>query len=262
MTDSSQPVIIITKSGHKFAPKLFWDVIAPSSFIIFKAQKGDVAALGDKVFILAKFPDTSDGKPMSQPDPGDLSPKCMPFVELTVENVDGETGAVRDNYMVSASPHISQVESDFKVRFQDQADLYTSTGAYNKPWVFAFTINAGMKSASVLVQSLTVPAACNYNSTKFLNERNAFPPISTIPSGVQIDTVLPAVSSYSTTTAAGNYTSGVGVSHLVKHSMQSAMFAPGIFQAYCAVKYRVHTRRLEWIIQPFHPRNTSLLRSL
>lgn len=209
MTDPSQPVVTITKSGHKFAPKLFWDVIAPTSFIIFKAQKGDVAALGDKVFVLAKFPDTSAGLPMSQPDPGDLSPNCVPVVELTVENVDSDTGAVRETFTVSASPRISQVESDFKVRFQDQADLYTSTGAYNKPWVFAFTINAGMKSASILVQSLTVPEACNYNGTKFLNERYAFPPTATVPAGVQIDTVLPAVSSYSTTSAAGNYTSGV-----------------------------------------------------
>ena len=211
MTDPSQPVITITKSSHKFAPKRFWDVIAPSSFVIFKAQKGDVAALGDKMFILAVFPESRTGAPMSQPDPGSLSESCIPSVELTIENIDSETSQLRETFTVPASPIVSQVESSYKVRFQDQADLYTSTGAYNKPWVFAFNINAGMKSASVIVQSLTVPTACNYNKTKFLNELYPYPPTATVPSGVQIDTVLPAVSSYSTTASAGNYTSGVRV---------------------------------------------------
>ena len=72
MTDPSQPVVKIVKTGHKFAPKRFWDVIAPAYFVIFQAQVGSVLALGDKMFILAVFPETIIGAPMSQPDPGSL----------------------------------------------------------------------------------------------------------------------------------------------------------------------------------------------
>lgn len=77
MTDTSQPTVIIAKTGHKFAPRRLWDVIAPKSFVIFKARSGDVAALGDKMFILAVFPETRTGAPMSQPDPGTLG-NCAP----------------------------------------------------------------------------------------------------------------------------------------------------------------------------------------
>ncbi len=154
MTDPSQPTVIVTKTGHKFAPRRFWDVMAPKSFVIFKAQSGDVAALGDKMFVLAVFPESRTGAPMSQPDPGMLI-NCTPTVELSVENLDSQSGSVRATYTVTAAPYISQLESSYRVRFQDQGDLYTSTGAYNKPWVFVFNIDGGMRSASVIVQSMT-----------------------------------------------------------------------------------------------------------
>ena len=208
MTDPSQSLVVITKTGHKFAPRRFWDVIAPKSFVIFKARAGDVAALGDKMFILAVFPEARDGAPMSQPDPGALG-SCTPSIVVSVENVDSQSGQVRATYTITAAPFVDQVENSFRVRFRDQADLYTSTGAYQKPWVFPLTIQAMMKSAAVIVQSMFVPESCNYRETKFLNSDLPYPPTSTSPVGVQIDTVLPAVSSYSTTAAAGNYTSGV-----------------------------------------------------
>ena len=208
LTDPSQPVIIINKSGHKFAPKRFWDVIAPASFVIFKAQKGDIASIGDKMFILAVFPETRSGAPMSQLDPGAISTSCQPSVSLAIENIDSQSGLLAQTYNVPASPFIASVESSYRVRFQDQPDLYTSTGAYSKPWIFAFNINAGMKSASVIVQSLTVPTACNYNATRFLNESLAYSPAATVPSGVQIATIPPVVVSYKTSVAAGSYTTG------------------------------------------------------
>ena len=208
MTDPSQPVIKIVKTGHKFAPRRFWDVIAPKSFVIFKAQAGSVAALGDKMFILAVFPETRTGAPMSQPDPGSLD-SCQPVVELTIENTDSQTGQISETFTVAASSYVSQVEASYRVRFKDQADLYTSTGVYNKPWVFAFNIAAGMKSAPVIVQTMTIPKSCNSNTSTFLNTAYDYPPTATVPNGVQIDTVLPAVVSYSTTAAAGNYTTGV-----------------------------------------------------
>ena len=210
MTDPSQPSVIITKSGHKFAPRRFWDVIAPKSFVIFKARSGDVAALGDKMFILAVFPESRTGVPMSQPDPGAIG-NCTPSLAVAIENINSQTGQLRETYKVTAAQYISPLESSFRVRFQDQADLYTSTGAYNKPWVFALNIVAGMKSAAVVVQSMVVPTGCNFGSTTFLNSELSYPPTATSPVGVQIDTVLPAVSSYSTTASAGNYTSGVRV---------------------------------------------------
>lgn len=217
MTDTSQPTVIIAKTGHKFAPRRLWDVIAPKSFVIFKARSGDVAALGDKMFILAVFPETRTGAPMSQPDPGTLG-NCAPQIAVAVENLDSQSGNVRATYTATASPYISQVESSFRVRFQDQADLYTSTGAYNKPWVFVVNINAGMKSASVIVQSMTIPTSCNYNATTFINTGHSYPPAATYPSGVQIDSVPPVVLSYKTSAAAGSYTTGARIEIIVRFS--------------------------------------------
>ena len=212
MTDPSQPVVKIVKTGHKFAPKRFWDVIAPAYFVIFQAQVGSVLALGDKMFILAVFPETIIGAPMSQPDPGSLG-NCQPVVELTIENVDSQTGQLSEAFIVRASPFVSQVEDSYRVRFKDQANLYTSTGVYNKPWVFTLDIAAGMKSASVIVGSMTIPSGCNSNTSTFINSEFDYPPTATVPNGVLIDTVLPAVVSYSSTSPAGNYTSGVSTAH-------------------------------------------------
>ena len=213
MTDPSQPAFTITKSGNKLAPRVFWNVIAPVSFVIFKAQRGDIVSIGDKMFILAAFPESSAGAPMSQPDPGALSASCVPVATLAIEN--GAGGQVSQSYNVLASPYTSQVESSYRVRFQDQAELYTSTGAYNKPWVFAFNINAGMKSASVLVRSLMIPAACNYNATTFVNGGLSYLPTATIPAGVQIKTIPPVVVSYTTSVPAGSYTAGAYIDIVV-----------------------------------------------
>jgi hypothetical protein len=127
---------------------------------------------------------------------------------------------------VTASPSISQLESSFGVRFRDQADLYTSTGAYNKPWVFAFNIIAGMKSASVNVQSMTIPTACNYNTTEFINTLAgySYPPTATSPVGVQVDSVPPVVVSYKTFVPAGSYTTGTFIDIVVTMS-QGVVFS-------------------------------------
>ena len=213
MTDPSQPVVTITQSGYKLAPRVFWNVIAPVSFVIFKAEKGDIVSIGDKVFILAVFPESSAGVPMSQPDPGTLSASCLPVATLAIEN--GAGGQVSQSFTLQASPYTGQVESSFRVRFQDQAELYTSTGAYNKPWVFVLNVNAGMKSASVLVRSLMIPAACNYNSANFVNGGLSYLPTATIPAGVQIQTVPPVVVSYTTSVPAGSYTAGAYIDIVV-----------------------------------------------
>ena len=225
MTDPSQPVIIINKSGHKFAPKRFWDVIAPASFVIFKAQKGDIASIGDKMFILAVFPETRSGAPMSQPDPGAISSSCHPSVSLAIENIGNQSGQLAQTYNVPASPFIASVESSYRVRFQDQPDLYTSTGAYSKPWVFAFNVSAEMKSAALYVQSITIPAACNYNAVPFINSGYVYYPSSTLPAGVQIDSAAPAVLSYKTSASAGSYTTGARIEIIVRFS-RDVVFSP------------------------------------
>ena len=216
MTDPAQPMITIAKTGHKLAPSSFWDTIAPKSFVIFKAQAGDILTIGDKMFILAVFPESSTGAPMSQPDPGALG-NCQPTVALAIENsaVQGQSEQVSETYTVTASPYISQVEASYRVRFEDQAELYTSSGAYNKPWVFVLNVRSGMKSASVTVQSMTAPSGCNFNSTSFVNSAFGYPPTATMPTGVQIKTVLPAVVSYKTSVPAGNYTTGAFIDIVV-----------------------------------------------
>ena len=240
MTDPAQPVITIARTGHKLAPNSFWDTITPKSFIIFKAQAGDILTIGDKMFILAVFPESSTGAPMSQPDPGSLG-SCQPIVALAIESsaVQGQSGQVSEAYTVTASPYISQVEASYRVRFEDQPELYTSNGAYNKPWVFVLNVRSGMRSASVTVQSMTVSSGCNYNSTSFMNAPFGYPPTATKPTGVQIKTVPPAVVSYKTSVPAGNYstgafidivvtfTEGVVFSQLPDPSSQSSIIAAG-----------------------------------
>ena len=70
-----------------------------------------------------------------------------------------------------------------------------------------------MKSASVIVGSMTIPSGCNSNTSTFINSEFDYPPTATVPNGVLIDTVLPAVVSYSSTSPAGNYTSGVSTAN-------------------------------------------------
>ena len=76
------------------------------------------------MFILAVFPESSTGAPMSQPDPGALG-NCQPTVALAIENsaVQGQSEQVSETYTVTASPYISQVEASYRVRFEDQAEL-------------------------------------------------------------------------------------------------------------------------------------------
>ena len=242
MSDPSQPVIKVVKTGHKFAPKRFWDVIAPLYFVIFQAQVGSVLALGDKMFILAVFPETISGAPMSQPDPGSLG-DCKPELELTIENIDSQIGSLSETYIVRASPFASQVEDSYRVRFKDQANLYTSTGIYNKPWVFALDITAGMKSASVIVGSVMIPSGCNSNTSTFINSAYDYPPTATVPNGVLIDTVLPAVVSYSSTSPAGNYTSGV--SHA--NALRIFLVDDRLISKYVSKVQRVSSERLEML---------------
>ena len=217
MTDPVQPVITIFKTGHKLAPKMFWDTMAPNYFVISKARAGDVGGLGDKMFILAVFPESSTGAPMSQPDPGSLG-SCQPTVALAIKNVNSQTGQLSGTVTVAASPYYSQVETSYRVRFEEQAELYTSSGAYNKPWVFAINITAGMESTSVYVQSMTVPSGCNYNTTTFFNSAQTFLSSATTPSGVQIDTKPPVVLSYKSSALAGSYTSGARIEIIVRFS--------------------------------------------
>ena len=217
MTDPAQPVITIARTGHKLAPNSFWDTITPKSFIIFKAQAGDILTIGDKMFILAVFPESSTGAPMSQPDPGSLG-SCQPTVALAIKNVNSQTGQLSGTVTVAASPYYSQVETSYRVRFEEQAELYTSSGAYNKPWVFAINITAGMESTSVYVQSMTVPSGCNYNTTTFFNSAQTFLSSATTPSGVQIDTKPPVVLSYKSSALAGSYTSGARIEIIVRFS--------------------------------------------
>ena len=217
MTDPVQPVITIFKTGHKLAPKMFWDTMAPNYFVISKARAGDVGGLGDKMFILAVFPESSTGAPMSQPDPGSLG-SCQPTVALAIQNANSQTGQLSGTVTVAASPYYSQVETSYRVRFEEQAELYTSSGAYNKPWVFAINITAGMESTSVYVQSMTVPSGCNYNTTTFFNSAQTFLSSATTPSGVQIDTKPPVVLSYKSSALAGSYTSGARIEIIVRFS--------------------------------------------
>ena len=219
MTDPSQPLITIVKTGHKLAPQRFWDAIAPKSFIIFGARSGDVAGLGDQLFVLAVFPESGAGAPMSQPDPGSLG-ACQPTLALAVDNLDSKTGQQRSSYTVPASPYASQVEASYRVRFQDQAELYTSSGAYSKPWVFALNITAGMMSTLVYVQSMTIPSGCNYNTTTFVNTAQTYLPSATVPPGVQIDTLPPVVLSYKTSALSGSYTSGARIEIIVRFSRE------------------------------------------
>ena len=219
MTDPVQPVITIAKTGHKLAPKMFWDTMAPSHFVVFKAQAGDVGGLGDKMFILAVFPETSTGAPMSQPDPGALG-SCKPTLALAIQNVNSQTGQLSGTVTVAASPYYSQVEASYQVRFEEQAELYTSSGAYNKPWVFTLNVTAGMESTSVYVQSMTIPSGCNYNTTTFFNSAQTFLSSATIPTGVQIDTIPPLVLSYKTSALAGSYTAGARIEIIVRFSRE------------------------------------------
>ena len=219
MTDPAQPVITIARTGHKLAPNSFWDTITPKSFIIFKAQAGDILTIGDKMFILAVFPESSTGAPMSQPDPGSLG-SCQPTVALAIQNANSQTGQLSGTVAVAASPYYSQVETTYRVRFEEQAELYTSSGAYNKPWVFALNVTAGMESTSVYVQSMTIPSGCNYNTTTFFNSAQTFLSSATIPTGVQIDTIPPLVLSYKTSALAGSYTAGARIEIIVRFSRE------------------------------------------
>ena len=184
-----------------------------------------MASLGDKMLVLAVFPESRTGAPMSQPDPGAISTGCQPYLSLAIQNVDSQSGLLAQTYNVTAAPYLSQVESSYRVRFQDQPDLYTSTGAYNKPWVFAFNVSAGMKSAALYVQSITIPAACNYNAVPFINSGYVYYPSSTLPAGVQIDSVAPAVLSYKTSASAGSYTTGARIEIIVRFS-RDVVFSP------------------------------------
>ena len=214
-------------------------VPAPKNFIIFRESNGHVANIGDTMFILAVFPDKSDKSSWSVQDPGTMNDyvhsyettytdyygnigyssvqvpvgSCSPSILLSMDN--------SQTLAIYAQNYASSVETMYKVNFADQADLYTSDGSYNKPWVFLLKVTKSMKSTVFFVKSITIPTGCNYNSYTF-TQTQTYTTQQTLTSNLyspcRIDSVQPIVMSYKTSAAAGSYTAGARIEIIVRFS--------------------------------------------
>jgi hypothetical protein len=215
-------------------------------FVIFQENNGHVSNVGDFLLILAVFPEKSDKSSWSVQDPGTMNDaqhsyetsyvdvngitrygtaqvaagSCSPYILVAMDNSQTET--------VVAQSYASSVETLYKVKFADQAELYTSGGSYNRPWVFLLRVTSSMKSTAFFVKSIVVPTGCNYD-TYILSQTKSYTSENTITSNLyspcRIDSSAPTVVSYKTTAAAGSYTSGARIDIVVRFS-RDVVFAP------------------------------------
>ena len=220
-------------------------VPAPSNFIIFQENNGHIADIGDVVFILAVFPEKSDTSSWSVQDPGTMNDNVHSYYtsstnyygQTVYSSTSVQTGQCSPSIVLSmansqtltlyAQKYASTVQTTYKVTLSDQADLYTSGGYYNNPWVFLLQVTSSMKSIAPFVESISIPTGCNYNSYTFTSSQT-YIPSNTYASNLyypfRIDSTLPIVLSYKTSTPAGTYTSGARI-EIIFHFSREVVFS-------------------------------------
>ena len=219
-------------------------VPAPSNFIIFQESNGHVADIGDVVFILAVFPEKNDTSSWSVQDPGTMNDNAHSYYTTSTNNgqtvyssTSVQTGQCSPSIVLSmgnsqtltlnAQKYSSTLQATYKVALLDQADLYTSGGYYNNPWVFLLQVTSSMKSIAPFVESITIPPGCNYNSYTFTSSQT-YTVSNTYASNLyypfRIDSTLPIVMNYKTSAPAGNYTSGARI-EIIFHFSREVVFS-------------------------------------
>jgi hypothetical protein len=220
-------------------------VPAPTNFVIFQENNGHVANVGDILFILAVFPEKSDKSSWSIQDPGTMNDNAHSY-DTTYTDVNGNivyttaqvaAGSCSPSIVLSmgssqtlsvnAQSYAWKVEDTYKLNFADQAELYTSDGSYNPPWVFLLRVTMGMTSTVFFVKSITIPIGCNYNTYTFTSTKpytSQHTVMSNLYSPCRIDSAQPIVTSYRTPAATGRYTAGATIPIIV-HFNKEVVFS-------------------------------------